>query len=77
MRYAHATQVIFHAKTEKYVVVLTQRDIQELVNPGALPRILEASIRAVEEGTGLPIEFNEAWEEIDLPPHLSQYMDRE
>lgn len=71
---AQATQVIFHARTKKYVVVLDHHDIQELVNPGSLPRILEAKIRAVEEWTGFPVAFNEELQEIDLPSHLSKHM---
>jgi hypothetical protein len=71
---ALATQIIFHAGTGKFVVVLEDRDIQNLVQPGALPRILEAKIRAVEEWTGLPIEFDGEWKEIDLPTHLLQHM---
>jgi len=73
LRDALATQVIFHAKTGKYVVVLDDYDIQLLTQPGALPRILEAKIGDVEEACGLPLDFNEDWVEIDLPPHLSKY----
>jgi hypothetical protein len=73
LRDAHATQVIFHAKTGKYVVVLDDHDIQLLTQPGALSRILEAKIGDVEEACGLPLSFNDDWVETDLPPHLSKY----
>ena len=70
---AQATQVIFHAKTGKCVIVFTHRDILKLKNPGALPRLLEAKIRNIEEFTGLPIEFDEDLKEIDLPAHLKRH----
>ena len=70
---AQATQIIFHARTKKYVIVLTHDDIKKFGQPGALPRILEAKIRAVEEWTGKPPRYNDRWEEVDLPPHLSKY----
>lgn len=75
LRDARATQVLFHAKTAKYVVVLDHHDIQALSEPGGLPRLLEAKVRDVEEVSGLPLEFDEDWKEIDLPPHLSQYLE--
>lgn len=74
LRDAQATQIVFHAKTSKYVVVLDHNDIQKLVDPGALPRILEAKIRAVEEWTGLPVEFDQEWQQVDLPAHLNKYL---
>lgn len=73
LRDARATQVLFHAKTGKFVVVLNHDDLQLLTQKGALPRILEAKIRDVEEAAGLSLQFNENWTETDLPPHLSQY----
>ncbi|MHC4619267.1 MAG: hypothetical protein ACYTEQ_16100 [Planctomycetota bacterium] len=77
LRDAQATQIIFHARTSKYVVVLDHNDIQKLAEPGTLPRILEAKIRAVEEWTGLPVEFDHELQQVDLPAHLAQYVDAE
>jgi hypothetical protein len=74
LRDAQATQVLFHAKTKKFVVVFVHEDIQSLKEPGSLPRLLEAKIRAVEEWTGLSIEFSEDYKEIDLPEHMAQYL---
>lgn len=71
---AQATQIIFHAKTGKYVIVLDAADIRRLGEPGALVDLLERKIRAVEEWTGLPIEPIENEEEIVLPVHLAQHM---
>lgn len=72
LRDSRATQVIFHAKTGKFVVVLDDADIERLAVKGALPRILEAKIRDVEEVSGLSLEFTEDWVEVDLPKHLVQ-----
>jgi hypothetical protein len=74
LRDAQATQIIFHAKTGKSVVVFTNNDILKLVEPGALPRLLESKIRAIEEFSGLPLRFDEEWKEIDLPAHLKKYL---
>ena len=74
LRDSQATQIIFHAKTEKCVIVFTHNDILKLGEPGALPRLLEAKIRAIEEYTGLPPRFDEEWKEIDLPDHLKKHM---
>lgn len=70
---SRATQVIFHAKTKKFVVVLEHSEIKGLAERGTLPRMLEAKIRDVEEASGLLLNFEENWIEIDLPPHLAQY----
>jgi len=71
---ARATQVIFHALSGKFVVVLEDEDLQQLVKKGALPRILEAKIRDVEDASGLSFQFDEDGTETDLPSHLSQYL---
>lgn len=74
LRDSRATQVLFHAKTRKFVVVLDHDDILQLDQPGSLPRILEAKIRDVEETSGLPLNRNPIWNEIDLPSHLQRHM---
>ena len=71
---ARATQVIFHALSGKFVIVLEDEDLQQLVKQGALPRILEGKIRNVEDASGLPLRFDEDSKETDLPAHLSQYL---
>lgn len=71
---SRATQVIFHAKTDKFIVVLDHSEIETLDQSGALPRILEAKIRDVEEASGLSLDFTEGWIEIDLPAHLAQHV---
>lgn len=74
LRDAQATQILFHAKTGKFVVVLDDNDLRELKNPGSLPKILKAKIRAVEAWTGLSISFDEDLvERNDLPPHLQRH----
>lgn len=72
---AQATQILFHARTNKYVVVFDEIDIQRLGEPGAFPRLLEQKIRAVEAWTGrtdrLPKSNAVEWH---LPPHLEQHL---
>jgi hypothetical protein len=75
LRDARASQIIFHASTNKFVVALGDSDIQQLVETGSLPRILEAKIRDVEDTSGLPLHFNEQGQETDLPQHLSRYLE--
>lgn len=74
---AKAAQIIFHARTEKYVVVLDRTDILQLGQPGALIRILRAKIHDVEAGANIALSQhdNMHWVEVDLPPHLAQYLD--
>jgi hypothetical protein len=75
LEYSRATQVLFHARTGKYVVVLDSCDIFRLKQPGALLRILEAKILDVEECSGLPLKYNGPWEMVaDLPSHLAQHV---
>jgi hypothetical protein len=79
LSFAWATQVIFHAITEKFVVVLTHKDILSLVNKGALPRILEEKIREVEaaKARGMTFENNyEGQKRPILPPHLAKYEEK-
>jgi len=63
-------QVIFHAKTQKTIVVLDQNDIFELSKNGTLIEILVRKIRDVSELSGLPNPPIEETKEIDLPEHL-------
>ena len=70
IRDAQATQIIFHAITKKFVIVLDHNDILKLGEPGYLPRVFEAKIREIEQWSGLetgPINL------IDLPSHLAKY----
>lgn len=76
LRDARATQIIFHARTGKYVVVLDEDDIKQLAEPGSLPQMLAQKIRDVENVTGLhTLELvGEDGREVDLPPHLECHM---
>lgn len=71
---ARASQVLFHAKTKKFVIVLDLPDIMLLGEEGALPRILEAKVRDLEDAAGLPLNFEDNWVEVDLPAHLQRWM---
>lgn len=70
---ARATQLLFRAMTNKYVVILDHNDILLLREQGSLPRLLEAKIRDIDEASGIPLTFDEDWKEIDLPSHLAKY----
>jgi len=72
---SRATQIVFHAKTGKYVVLLDHEDIKQLKNKGALLKLLEVKIKDVEAAAGLSLDFDDSsWIEVDLPPHLSKYI---
>ena len=68
-------QILFHAKTNKPILVLDAEDIFSLDKNGSLIKILERKIHEIEELTGLPTEIDE-WEVIDLPPHLDILRDK-
>lgn len=63
-------QVLFHAKTQKAIVVLDKDDILELNRNGSLILMLERKIRDLSELSGLPTPSYEQCKEIDLPDHL-------
>lgn len=72
---ARLSQILFHAKTDKYVVVLDQDDILELGQPGALLVKLEAKIRDIESWLGQRFTYDDDdWVLSDvLPPHLKRH----
>jgi len=70
---ARATQALFHAKSNKFVVVVDHKDLEMLFKGVSFPKILEAKIREVEASAGVELTFNENWQEVDLPPHLRKY----
>jgi len=70
---AQATQILFHAKNNKFVVVFNQEEILALDQAGSLISILEKKIRQVEGWTGLPINEDVTILEVDLPKHLARY----
>ncbi|MBD2499779.1 hypothetical protein [Anabaena azotica] len=63
-------QIIFHARTNKIVVVLDKEDLSELTKNGSLIEILIRKIRDLSELSGLPTTPAEQFQEIDLPAHL-------
>lgn len=63
-------QIIFHAKTNKIIVVLDKEDLFELTKNGTLIELLTRKIRDLFELSGLPTAPIENCQEIDLPPHL-------
>lgn len=70
---ARATQVLFHAKTAKYLVIITADDFEKLKEIGGLPKLLEAKIRDVEISSNIPLEYGDDWIKVNLPPHIARY----
>ena len=70
---SRAIQVIYHAKTDKYLIVFDHDDIQLLQQPGALIRLIRSKISDVEDLSGIDLEYDGNVEELDdLPPHLAK-----
>jgi hypothetical protein len=64
-------QIIFHARTNKIIIVLDKEDLFELTKNGTLIELLTRKIRDLFELSGLPTASVENWQEdVDLPPHL-------
>jgi len=68
-------QIIFHAKTNKMIIVLDKNDIFELGKNGTLIQIIIRKIRDLFELSGLPTTPAEEFSEIDLPIHLKSLYD--
>ncbi|GCL38374.1 hypothetical protein H6F47_08595 [Sphaerospermopsis sp. FACHB-1094] len=64
------TQVVFHAKTNKIIVVLEKEDLLELTKNGSLIEVLTRKIRDLSELSGLSTAPVDNYQDIDLPPHL-------
>jgi hypothetical protein len=73
LRDARATQALFHAKSNKFVVVIDHEDLELVFNGIPFPKILEAKIREVEASALVDLTFNENWQEVELPKHLRKY----
>ena len=65
-------QVIFHAKTQKYIVVFDKDEILKLGKNGTFVTMLTRKIREIQELSGIPPEPVENFQEIDLPAHLKE-----
>lgn len=72
---ARATQILFHAQTEKYIVVFNDADIQDLGNPGALIVLLRDKISDVENmvGTHL-VKFDPSNLTVSINPRLPDHL---
>ncbi|MCP4423425.1 MAG: hypothetical protein GY803_02935 [Chloroflexi bacterium] len=73
---AHATQALFHARTNKFVIVFDHDDLLKLKERGSLPKLLREKIRNVEESSKMPdvTDTDGETKEI-LPSHLLKYVD--
>lgn len=67
-------QIIFHAKTGKYIIVLDQQDIFSLAQPGSLLLLLSRKIKELQELSGLPTQPIQNLNEIDLPDYLKNIL---
>lgn len=74
LRDAQATQILFYARSSKFVVVLNKEDIINLREPGTLVRLLERKVRAIEEWTGIVSDDESSLPEVDIPGHLLKYI---
>lgn len=63
-------QIIFHARTNKMIIVLDKEDLFQLTKNGTLIELLTRKIRDLSELSGLPTTPVEEFQEIDLPAHL-------
>lgn len=64
-------QIIFHARTNKIIIVLDKEDLFELSKNGTLIELLIRKIKDLSELSGLPTASVEnCQEDVDLPPHL-------
>ncbi|WP_414754876.1 hypothetical protein [Anabaena sp. CCY 9910] len=63
-------QIVFHARTNKIIVVLDKEDLFQLTKNGTLIEALTRKIRDLSELSGLPTTPAEQFQEIDLPAHL-------
>lgn len=64
-------QIIFHARTNKIIIVLDKEDLLELSKNGTLIELLIRKIKDLSELSGLPTASVEnCQEDVDLPPHL-------
>jgi hypothetical protein len=70
-------QIIFHAKTNKIIVVLDKDDLFQLTKNGTLIEVLTRKIRDLSELSGMPTTSVEQFQEIDLPEHLKMVYDSE
>jgi hypothetical protein len=72
LRYSRATQLMYHARTEKFVVVFDQHDLVKLKDSGSLLYLLRGKILEIEKATGfLAADIRiKPPSELSLPPHL-------
>ena len=66
-------QVLYHANTNQYIIVLNKEDIFSLDKPGSLITLLTRNIRDISEMSGLPPVSVEKLKEVDLPQHLKDF----
>jgi hypothetical protein len=73
LRDAHATQVLFHAATKKYVVAISREDFGRLLEMGGLPNLLEQKIYDVEAASTMPGPPDDGWKKVNCPSYIARY----
>ncbi|GAA5531246.1 hypothetical protein [Herpetosiphon gulosus] len=68
-----ATQMLFRARTEKFIIVFNKEDIYRLGERGSLLKLIRAKIHDAQGWAGKPLDIDKGWNEIDLPPHMAKY----
>ena len=72
---ARATQILFHASTQKYIVVFDESDIRALLEPGMLIKMLRDKISDIEDMRKTYInQYDGALEDHALPDHLAEVL---
>lgn len=72
IRAARLRQLLHYARTSRAIVVIESGDLEALVQPGGLLRLLQRKRREVSQMTELPVE-NTPGQIIDAPAYLRKY----
>jgi hypothetical protein len=72
LKQALSIQMLYHARSGKYIVVFDHDDIQRLLEPGSLIKMILAKISEIEDTSGIKLEYDkDAFEVNEIPNYLS------
>lgn len=74
LRDAHATQILFHAISQKFVIVFDHNDVLTLKEDGSLAKLMMEKIKDIEKSSKLPYEYDGEWIKVNLPTHLERWV---
>lgn len=75
LKFSKAAQIIFFAKTNKYIVAIDEHEFDRLMQPGGFIRLLDEKIREVEKVTGVDrFDQDVSLKKSLLPDHLAKWM---